>query len=137
MIYVGGGGGFVIEALASGVEKTAVNKAIKGANIVCVRRIPGLTVEQVELMKDKAYSLIYANYDYLQIAGLALYKTLSWVGFRWAALIPNSATKIICSELYGVCCMCIPLKFKSRVKLITPDDLFDTDQMVTVLTEKT
>lgn len=136
MMYVGGGDGFVIEAIESGVEKTPLSKAIKGATDICARRIPGLTVEQVECMKDKAYSLIYEDYDYLQIAGLAVYQALKAIGIKWMALIPSNSTKMICSELYAVCAMTIPLKFKVRAKLVTPETLASTTDMKTIYEEK-
>ncbi len=132
-MYVGGGEGYVIEATAAGVEKNKLEPLINHSSGYCVRRIPGLTVEQAELMKDKAYGLIYDKYDFVQLLSLGLYYGMRKLGISCSWLVRNVPGKMICSELYAVCCLTIPLKFKSRTKLVTPETLHETDLMETIL----
>lgn len=134
-MYVGGGEGYVIEATEAGIEKNPLGPLLKKANAYCVRRIPKLTVEQAELMKEKAYSLLYDQsdkYDFIQLLSLGLYYGFRKIGITCSWLVRNNPNKMICSELFAVCCLVIPLKFKSRIKLNTPASLYETPQMETV-----
>lgn len=131
-IYVGGGEGFVIEATAAGVEKNPLAPLLKKASAYCVRRIPDLTVEQAELMKEKAYGLIYEEYDFVQLVSLGIYYAFRKIGISCGWLVRNAPGKMICSELYAVCALCVPLKFKSKTKLVTPAMLYETRLMTTV-----
>lgn len=134
-IYVGGGEGFCIEATEAGVEKNPVAPLMAKAACYAVRRIPNLTVEQAELMKAKAYSLIYDGYDFVQLASLGLYYGVRKIfGKAPAFLVRNAQGKMICSELFAVAALTIPLKFKKQTKLVTPDTLADTNLMTTILT---
>jgi len=130
-IYVGGGGQFVIEATAAGVEKTALKELLK-CEAVCVRRIPDLKVEDAELMKDRAYGLIYDNYDYAQIASLGIYFLFRKIGIKIPWLVRNAKSEMICSELFAVCALVIPVRFERETKLVTPDSLYQTDKMNTM-----
>ena len=132
-LYVGGGEGYVIEATAAGVEKNRLNDIIKKDSAYCVRRIPDLTVDQAEAMKAKAYSLIYEDYDVLQMLTLGVYFAFRKLGITWSALVSNAKNRMVCSELVAVACLCIPLKFRNKTKLVTPEDLHSTDKLVTIL----
>lgn len=125
-LYVGGGEGYVIEATAAGVEKNKLAPLIKHAAKWEVRRFDNLTVEEAELMKAKAYSLIYENYDFLQVLSLGVYYAFRKIGLTWSALVANTNGKMICSELVAVCALCINRKFKSKTKLVTPKTLYDS-----------
>lgn len=134
-LYVGGGDGYIIEATQAGVEKTKMADVMLHASKICVRRYRGLTLEQVELLKDKAYSLIYDRYDYAQLLSLGVYFAFRKVGLTWAALVRNLPGKMICSELVAVCYLTLPVKFKARTKLVTPETLGATDLLDTVYEE--
>lgn len=132
-MYVGGGKGYIVEATAAGVEINKLEDLIKHSSAYAVRRIPGLTVDQAEAMKDKAYALIYDDYDFVQLASLGLYYLLRKCGISWSLLVRSARNKMICSELFAVCCLVIPIKFKSKTKLVTPDTLYTTSLMETIL----
>lgn len=134
-MYVGGGEGYVIEATAAGVEKNKLDSLTKHATKYCARRIPRLTVEQSENMKTAAYSMIASQdpYDFIQLASLGLYFGIRKIfGKAPAWLVKNTKNSMICSELFAVCALTIPLKFAKQTKLVTPATLFDTDLMETV-----
>jgi len=132
VIYVGGGNNYIVEAVMDGVEKNEILPLLKKAEKFCVRRIPDLTVENSELMKAKAYSLMYEPYDKLQFAGLAIYNLLRKIGIKASFLVPNKRDSIICSELYAVCALTISIKFKKKISLVTPDVLGKSDILTTV-----
>ena len=131
-MYVGGGNNQVIEATEAGVEINPILPLLKAADRVCVRRIPNLKVDDAEKMKAKGYSLIYEHYDYLQFAGLAIYFLFRKIGIQLSKLIPNSRVMMICSELFAVCAMIIPIIFKDNTALVTPGTLYSTELMNTV-----
>ena len=132
-LYIGGGENYIIEATGAGVEKNLVAPLIAQADAFCVRRIPDLTVENAELMKDKAYSLIYSSYDTKQLLSLGVYYTLRKLGLNWDWLVSNNPQRITCSELVAVACLCIPLKFAAKVKDVTPETLYLSNKLVTVV----
>lgn len=135
-LYIGGGEGYVIEATAAGVEKNKFSSLLKGADGICIRRYPGLTIEQVELIKQKAYGLLYENYDFLQFLSMVPYFLLRKIGITWNALLFNKRTKMICSELFGVCYYAAGILFKSsmkKLKSLTPEDLYSDKKLITVI----
>lgn len=134
-LYVGGGGGYIIEATEAGVEKTALAPLVAKAQAVCVRRRAGLTVEQVEQIKDKAYGLIYDGYDFVQLLSLGIYFAFRKLGITWSALVRNSRNRMICSELVAVCFSVLPIRFRAKTKLVTPEDLYVTKELDTVYEE--
>jgi hypothetical protein len=123
----------VIEATGSGVEKNALQPLLDACDAYCVRRIPGLTVEQVELIKTKAYSLICYKYDTIQLVSLGAYFAARKLGLTWSALVADMPGRMICSELVAACMLCLPIKFAKRAKLVTPQTLAETDQLSTVI----
>lgn len=135
-LYVGGGSNYIIESTEAGVEKNELQKILAHASSVCVRRHTGLTVEESELIKTKAYSLIYENYDYIQLLSLGVYFSLRRLGITWGSIVASMPGRLICSELVAVAYLCIPLKFKSKTKLVTPQTLYETELLDTVLEEE-
>ncbi|MEM5778792.1 MAG: YiiX/YebB-like N1pC/P60 family cysteine hydrolase [Candidatus Aenigmatarchaeota archaeon] len=134
-LYVGGGEGYVIEATEAGVEKNKLSKLLQSASGVCIRRVPNLTVFQAELIKNKAYQLLYQNYDFLQFISMIPYFLFRKIGFNFPFLLLNSRNRMICSELYAVCLYAAGIKLKSSIKKfksITPEDLYRSDLLVTV-----
>ena len=133
-LYVGGGNGYIIEATGAGVERNKLETSLHGCSSYCVRRMPNLTMEQAELIKDKAYSLIYKKdkYDFIQLLTLGIYFTLRKIGITWAWLVDNMPNKMICSELVAVCYLTLPIKFKSKIKLVTPETLYSTGILTTI-----
>jgi hypothetical protein len=130
-------GTHLIEATSAGVEKNKIEDVRKHADLFCVRRFPGLTVEQAELMKTKAYGgLLGQGYDFIQLVSLGLYFGLRKLGFTWHMLVPGNASRQICSELVANCFLTIPVKFRTRTKLVTPADLYSTGKLDTILEEK-
>lgn len=127
----------VIEATAAGVEKNSIESLLKHADKICIRRIRSLTIEQVEIMKSKAYSLLYENYDTLQFISFIPYFIIRKLfGLNLHFLLFNSRTKMICSELYAVCAYAAGIKFTSsikKIKKITPDDLYKSSLMDTII----
>jgi hypothetical protein len=132
VIYIGGGKNQVIEATEHMVEVSDLLPLLKEADKVCVRRIPNLLLNDAEKMKNKAYDLVYEPYDYIQFAGLALFNALRKIGIIWGRLVANAANKMICSEVYAVCALTIPIIFKSNTALVTPGTLYATELLTTV-----
>jgi hypothetical protein len=94
-----------IEATSAGVEKSNIQSLVNKTEGFCVRRIESLTVKESEMIKEKAYQLLYEDYDFLQLISMAPYFLLRKIGITWNFLIFNSRTRMICSELVGVCLM--------------------------------
>lgn len=120
----------LIEATAAGVEKNKIEPLIKNAEKICIKRIPDLTVEEMETIKTKAYACLYENYDFLQFISLIPYFLFRKLGFNWTFLIFNSRTKMICSELVGVLLWTVDRKLAktiSKLKKITPQDVYDSN----------
>jgi hypothetical protein len=135
-LYLGGGSNYVAEATAVGVEKNKIQNLLAYAECVCVRRIPNLTVEQAEIMKDKAYSLIYDSYDTLQFISYIPYFLFRKVGINLPFLVFNSRQKMVCSELYAVCALAADIRLYKSVKLITPEFLYKTNKLITIIEEE-
>ena len=129
-------GTYAIEATRAGVEKNPIDVLLTHADAYCIRRMPDLTVEQSELIKDKAYSLIYDDYDVIQLLTLGIYYAFRKIGITWAGLVLNMPHQMTCSELVAVCFLCVPLKFRNKAKLVTPGDLYSTDELATILEAK-
>lgn len=104
-IYVGGGEQFVIEAREHGIEKNGVQRLFRDVNHFTVRRIPGLTVENAEKMKAKAYSLLGKKYDYRLFSSLGAYYLLKKIGITWNGLLGENKNEMICNELYRLCAL--------------------------------
>jgi len=134
-LYVGGGKNYIIEATLAGVERNRIQDVLVHAERICIRRIPNLTVEEVELMKNKAYSLIYDSYDIPQFISYIPYFLFRKVGINLPFLVFNNRQKMVCSELYGVCALAAGIKLFRNIKLITPEFLYRTLKMVTILEE--
>lgn len=131
-IYVGGGKRKTIDASLGGVRVSTIDKLMQDASAICIRRIPNLTVEEAERMKDKAYSMVYQPYDVPQFLSLGLYFILSALGINANWIIANGRSRYICSEAYAVCALTIPLEFADSVKQVVPETLFKTDLMNTI-----
>lgn len=135
-IYVGDGK--VIESTKAGVEKNKLHTLLKRADEYCIRRIPNLSLSQKRLIKNKAYSLLYTDYDTLQLISYIPYFILRKIGVDLPWLIFNKKSKMICSELYVVCVMAGGVKLCSdnNIKKITPATLYRTNKMITIIEEK-
>lgn len=116
-------GTYIIEATAAGVERNKIELALKKCEKFMIRRIDSLTVAESELLKTKAYSLFYDNYDFLQLISMAPYFLFRRIGWNLPFLIFNSRGKMICSELVAVCYAAAGYKFSKRLKTETPDSL--------------
>lgn len=127
-LYVGNG--YIIEATEAGVEKNLLT--FKGCSGHCVRRMPGLTSDAAKAIVAKAESLIYDNYDFLQLLTLGVYYGFRRLGITWSALVANMPNKMICSELVAVSYLVVPDKFKDQTKLVTPDTLYTTSLLQTI-----
>lgn len=125
----------LIEATAAGVEKNNLEELLKRSEKFCIRRVPDLTVEEVELMKDKAYALLYDEYDFLQFISMIPYFLLRKIGINCPFLLFNSRDKMICSELVSVLLWTIDIKIVKNMKSlkkITPEDLYKFNRLNTV-----
>lgn len=131
-IYIGGGEQFVIEARMHGIEKNSVNRLFKDVNHFVVRRIPGLTVEQAEKMKEKAYSFLGKHYDFRLFSSLGAYYLLKKIGITWNALLGNNKNEMICNELYRLCAEEAGYSFSNNPKSETPKTYLETDKLQTV-----
>ena len=60
------------------------------------------------------------------------YFLLRKVGITISWLVRNVPGRLICSELFAVCALCIPIEFRKQTSLVTPDTLYTTDLMYTV-----
>lgn len=123
-LYVGGGEQHIIEAVGDGVEISTVRVLLKRAKKIMVKRIPGLTVEAAERMKEKAYGLVSLNYDYRQFFTLGIYCLLRKIGIRWSALVRAKKSQTICSELIALAAAEIPFNLGDPKK-VTPTDIAD------------
>ncbi len=135
-LYVGGGEAYVIEATAAGVERTKFISLLKRASNLCIRRIPDLKVDEAELIKQKAYSLLYQNYDYFQFISMIPYFLMRKLfGVNWTWLLFNKRTKMICSELVAICYYAAGIEIApyKKIKSITPNDLYKSKKMITVI----
>lgn len=132
-IYVGGGDNGIIEAREHGVERNTVDRLFKDVNRFVCRRIIGLTVEQSEIMKTKAYSLIKKNYDYRFFFSLGLFYMLKKLGITWFSLLGENKNELICNELYRLCALEAGISFTQRVYAETPDTYLTSALMNTVL----
>jgi cell wall-associated NlpC family hydrolase len=130
------GNGYVIEATAAGVEKNLVAPLFAHASRVAVGRIPNLTVENMELMKDKAYSMIGDKYDVWQLLTFSLYFAFRKIGIIWPFLIGDKAGAVVCSALIAICCMVIPLKLGKTPKTSSPESIYSSGKIEIVLEEE-
>lgn len=126
------GNGYVIEATAAGVEKNLLAPLISKAAGIAVVRIPDLSVENMELMKDKAYSMLGEKYDVWQLLTMAPYFLLRKIGIIAPFLIGDKAGEVVCSALCAMCAMVIPIKFAKSIKTVTPDTIYKSDKVVKV-----
>ena len=131
-IYVGGGNNYVIEATLVGVEKNKIHSLIEHADKICIRRIFNLSAEDAELMKNKAYQLLYNSYDVLQFVSYIPYFLFRKIGINLPFLVINKRNKMVCSELYAVCALAAGIKFAKNPKLVTPEILYRTHKMETI-----
>ena len=127
------GSGYVIEATQAGVEKNLLAPLVKKADRIAVLRIFNLTVENTELMKAKAYSLLGDKYDFLNLVTLAPYFILRKLGINAPFLVGSKAGEVICSELVAQCAMAIPIKFAKNPKLVSPETIYRSDRVTKVL----
>src|SRR3990172_1847958 len=129
VIYVGGGSNYIIEATAAGVEKNELVPLLKHADAIAVVRIPGLTVENSELMKAKAYSMLGDKYDFWQLITFSAYFSLRKIGIICPWIIGDKAGEVVCSALCDICTMVIPLKFAKTVKQVSPQTIYESDKV--------
>ncbi len=128
-LYVGDG--YIIEATAAGVEKNRLD--FSHCSSYCIRRAEWLTDGQISRIVEKAYALIYDEYDMKQLFTLGAYYFFRKLGITWAALVANMPNRMICSELVAVCYLTIPMVFREKTKLVTPDTLYTTTLLKTVI----
>ena len=126
----------VIEATETGVKCNKISKYYNTKYNWCVRRIPNLTAARAQKMVDGAWKLIGKKYDFFQFFGLALFfiwKRLTGKKEYW--LIGQSGNDMmICSELYTMVARDagINLLPNLELKAVTPEDLYTTNQLITV-----
>jgi hypothetical protein len=126
----------VIEATETGVKCNKIAKYYTDKYNWCVRRIPNLTAEQSQKMVDGAWKLIGKKYDFFQFFGLALFfiwKRLTGKKVYW--LIGQSGDDMmICSELYTMVARDAGIELLPvlELKAVTPEDLYDTNELITI-----
>lgn len=130
------GNGYVIEATAAGVEKNKIEPLFTHADRVAVMRIRDLSVENMELMKDKAYSMIGDKYDIWQLLTFGIYFAFRRLGITWSFLIGDKAGAVVCSAFCGMCALVIPLKMAKSVKTLTPESFYQCADMWLVKEEE-
>ena len=120
------GDGYVIEATAAGVEKNLLAPLVIKADHVAIVRIPDLTVENMERMKDAAYAMLSVGlkYDFWQLFTLAPYFMLRKIGINAPWLIWDKSGAVSCSALCAQCASIIPLKFAKSIKLVAPETIY-------------
>ena len=128
-MYVGGGKGYIIEATAAGVEKNELEPLLRHTDAVAVARIPGLTVEDMERMKDKAYSMLGDKYDFWQLITFSLYFSFRKIGIIWPGFIGDNAGQVVCSALCAMCALVIPVKFAKSPKQVAPQTIYESDKV--------
>jgi len=117
-------GSYLMESTSAGVEKNSIIKLLKKSEAFCILRDSDLAVSDVELIKSKAYSLLYENYDFLQLISMAPYFALRAIGINAPFLVFNSRTKMICSELCYVSYLAAGIKLGNKAKLVSPESLY-------------
>lgn len=130
------GNGYIIEATAAGVEKNLLAPLIKKTEAIAVMRVPNLTVEQMELMKAKAYAMLGEKYDVWQLLTFSVYFTLRKIGIIWPLLIGDRAGEVVCSTFGAMLLMVIPLKLCKRIKQATPDTFYSSGSLNKVYEEE-
>ena len=119
------------------MQVTPFPDTLAGHRNVCIRRRVGLTVEQAEAIKGMAYSLVYHPYDFKQLISLGAYNLFRKVGIKLSFLVANSRTRMICSEVvavaYGVALVSFVKGGLAGAKMVTPDTLYTTTELATVL----
>jgi hypothetical protein len=83
-LYVGGGDAAVIEYTVGGCLRTPLSHFYADNMTIIVRRIPGLTVEDAEKIKARAYADYEAKkpYDYLSYIGFIYMQFRRKIGWR-------------------------------------------------------
>jgi hypothetical protein len=121
------GNGYVIEANQPGVEKSLLAPLIKSASHICILRVPNLTVDNAELMKDAAYSMLSVGteYDIINLISLAPYFLLRKIGINAPWLVWSAKGEVICSELCARSLLTICIKLASKAKLVSPGLMYD------------
>ena len=121
------GNGYVIEANQPGVEKNLLEPLIKSAAHICILRVPNLTVDNAELMKDCAYSMLSVGteYDVLNLVSLAPYFLLRKLGINAPWLVFSAKGEVICSELCARSLINIGIKLAKQAKLVSPGLMYD------------
>lgn len=133
-LYVGNGK--VIEALIEGVRLKNISRYYKDNYTITVRRIPNLTEEQANKMKEYAYSRINKKYDKKQFITLAFYFILDKLGIKHERIVWDSNDQDICSELCNDAAKFAGRKISNQKdSVITPQDLLVTGRMKTVAKE--
>ena len=135
-LFVGDEGNHIIEATSIGVMVNDLQTLCKGHTDICVRRYAGLSTEQLGLIKDKAYSLVYEPYDYIQLLSLGTYNLFRKIGIKMPFLVRNARDRMICSELIAVAYSVVDIDFAKRIKLVTPAGLHDDTALITIYEAK-
>ena len=133
ILYVGGGRQRVIEAInGASVEANSLETALQDCSRACVRRYPGLTVEDAEIIKGKAYSMVGMDYDEEQNFGLAIYNLLRKIGIKAPWLVANDKAKFNCSETVNIAYRAAMIVLAEAPEMETPASLGETSKLVTV-----
>jgi hypothetical protein len=116
------GNGYIIEANQPGVEKSLLAPLIKAADHICVLRVPNLSVDDSEIMKNGAYSqmTVGTKYDFVNLVSLAPYFLLRKIGISAPWLVWSKTGRVICSELCARDLRAINIKLAKDDKLVSP-----------------
>ena len=131
-IYVGGGSQNIIEAVAGGVEIHEVVRIYEEHTEIMVRRLTGLTVDQVELIKDAAYTMLNDPYDWRQIISMGAYNLFRKIGIKLPWLVKCHDGEKICTEVVCGAFAAIGIKFGADEDLVSPGDIATAPNLVTV-----
>jgi uncharacterized protein YycO len=117
VLYMGSGKHEIIEAGPEGVIKCSIDKYINDRDMFIIFTMPSMTVEQMQRIKNKAYSMVGEPYDYKAIAGFVF-------GYK-----QDTPGQVICSETAVRAFMEMPYRFcpDKSPDQIDPNDLYQWD----------
>ena len=121
------GNGYLIEATEAGVEKNTLAPLVKQADSIAVLRVPNLSVDDAERLKNGAYAQLTVGlrYDFINLFSLAPYFALRKIGINVPWLVLSATGRVICSEMCALNLLAINIKLAEDPKLVAPQTMRD------------
>jgi len=138
-VYVGGGEGKIIGALASGVKVHYIDEYFKDYYTIYVRRIKGITVDQAAKIKELAYKYVQkrTGYDYISYLGYMIANLLRKIGIniKKANNPFDSKKRVVCSSFYDKICKKAGIDLFPNIgeEFVTPQDILESKKLETIL----